>query len=370
MSAPSDDAVSSNAGSPNEASTTATSRDAAPPSSARVVVVTHASSAGHVTPNGHPECVARMDAVHAALVDPCLAGAVERIEARAAKDSELACAHDLAHVEQMRDHIEAGNSRLDPDTYTSIGSWSAATHAAGAGLTAISHLESNPHLQGAFVAARPPGHHATAAVAMGFCLLNNVAVAAAHLAERGERVLIVDWDVHHGNGTQAIFWNDPRVSFVSLHEANNYPFSGRLHERGGHDALGATTNLALPSHATGDVYRAALDHVVEPIAESLEPTWVLVSAGFDAHHRDPLSDMALTAGDFGSFTRRLRRLAPATARTILFLEGGYDLEGLRRSITSSVAGLADLEIDEEVPSSDGPGMTEVAEVREALTSAA
>ena len=320
-----------------------------------VVVVTHESSGRHITPDGHPESVARIKSVEDALNDERLSGSLSRHTARQATDAELAAVHRRDHIDQIRTAVETGIRQVDPDTFTSAGSWDAARHAAGAGLTGVELLDANPDLEGAFVAARPPGHHATADTAMGFCLFNNVAVTATHLANRGERVLIVDWDVHHGNGTQAIFWNDPRVSFVSLHEADNYPHSGRLHERGGPDAVGTTTNLAMPSGATGDVYRDAIDRVIEPLAADLEPTWLLISAGFDAHHLDPLSNMGMTAGDYASFTNKLRAFAPSTARTMLFLEGGYSLDGLRQSVTSSVAALANIDIEEEAPSSGGPG---------------
>ena len=334
----------------------------------RVVVVGHDSSVDHVGPRGHPESPERLGAVSQALSDPILKPTLVHIDARPATDTELALVHRISYIHEVRGRIEQGADHLDPDTYVSGGSWTAATHAAGAGLSAIEHLDENQHLEGAFVAVRPPGHHAISDRAMGFCLLNNIAVAAATLAERGERVLIIDWDVHHGNGTQAIFWNDPRVSFVSLHEANNYPYSGRLDERGGHDARGTTTNLALPSGATGDVYREAFKSVIEPIVSTVEPTWLLVSAGFDTHHRDPLSNMGLTAGDYADLTSRTRELAPDSARVILFLEGGYDLDALRDSVRSSVAGLAGIDMEEQHLSSGGPGIETVVEASGVVTS--
>ena len=175
--------------------------------------------------------------------------------------------------------------------------WQAACEAAGAGLAAIDALVAGAG-DVAFVAARPPGHHALADRAMGFCLLNNVAVAAAALAASGERVIIIDWDVHHGNGTQALFWNDDRVCYVSIHQDRFYPGTGGLDEIGGPHARGLTVNIPLPAGATGDVVARALDEVAAPVSARFAPTWVLVSAGYDAHRDDPLADLALSSGDY------------------------------------------------------------------------
>src|SRR5262249_41743478 len=157
-------------------------------------------------------------------------------------------------------------------------------------------------------------HHAVATRGQGFCLFNNVAVAAAALVERGERVLVVDWDVHHGNGTQDVFWDDPRVLFVSTHQYPAYPGTGRADEVGGARARGLTLNFPLPPGATGDAALAALDDVIAPTAEQFAPTWVLISAGFDAHRADPLADLRWTAGDYAALTARVMELAPAPGR--------------------------------------------------------
>src|SRR5688572_18573094 len=176
---------------------------------------------------------------------------------------------------------------------------------------------------------------------MGFCLFNNIAVTAAHLAERGERVLILDWDVHHGNGTQAIFWEDPRVLYASLHQGGWYPGTGYPEEIGGGEAGGTTVNVPLPAGATGDVMAAGLDEVVAPVVDAFAPTWVLVSAGFDAHRDDPLAGLALSASDFARLAAASREMAPQTGRTVFFLEGGYDLDALSAStaaVTSELLG--------------------------------
>jgi acetoin utilization deacetylase AcuC-like enzyme len=189
---------------------------------------------------------------------------------------------------------------------------------------------------------------------MGFCLVNVVAVAAAALAARGERVAVVDYDAHHGNGTQEAFWEDPRVLYVSLHQWPLYPGTGALDEVGGGAGVGTTVNLPLPPGATGDVYEAALDEVVLPLLEAWRPTWLLLSAGFDAHRDDPLTTMGLTSGDHGRLTARLAAAVPP-GRCLAFLEGGYDLAALERSSAAALAALAGGALEPEPPSAGGPG---------------
>ena len=189
---------------------------------------------------------------------------------------------------------------------------------------------------------------------MGFCLLNNVAVTAAALAARGERVLIVDWDAHHGNGTQDCFYADPRVLYVSMHEFPLYPGTGRLEETGTGAGEGSTVNLPFPAGTTGDAYLAAVDELVVPITEAFAPTWLLVSAGFDAHRADPLTGLGLAAGDYADLTRRLLPLV-ARGRVVAFLEGGYDLEALALSAGACVAALAGGDYRPEPATGGGAG---------------
>ena len=173
---------------------------------------------------------------------------------------------------------------------------------------------------------------------MGFCLFNNVAVAAAALADHGERVAIVDWDVHHGNGTQEIFYDDPRVLYASLHEAPLYPGTGRALETGGTDARRTNVNLPFPAGTRGDVYRRAFDEVVAPLIEEFAPTWLLISAGFDAHRADPLAGIELTSADYADLALRLQSLMPPR-RTVVVLEGGYDFDALAMSTGATLSAL-------------------------------
>jgi acetoin utilization deacetylase AcuC-like enzyme len=304
---------------------------------------------------GHPERVARLravaDGVEAAGVD----GALATLEARDATAAELARVHDPELIARLERLSAAGGGVIDADTVTSAGSWDAARRAAGAGLAAVDAMERGAGTA-AFLGVRPPGHHATRRVPMGFCLLNNVAVTAAALAERGARVAVFDYDAHHGNGTQDIFYDDPRVLYVSLHEWPLYPGTGRLDETGGHGAEGSTCNVPLPAGATGDVYLRAFDEVIEPLATRFAPDWVLVSAGFDAHRADPLTGLALSAGDYAALTARVTALAPGPGRTVVFLEGGYDLDAIRDCVAATLPVLlGERRHPPEAPTGGGPG---------------
>jgi acetoin utilization deacetylase AcuC-like enzyme len=189
---------------------------------------------------------------------------------------------------------------------------------------------------------------------MGFCLFNTVAVTAAALADRGERVLIVDYDAHHGNGTQDIFWADPRVAYVSFHEYPLYPGTGAMREVGAGEGHGTTINLPMPAGTTGDAYRAGVDEVIRPFAQAFDPSWLLISAGFDAHRADPLTDLGLSAGDIADLTDALLTLVPA-GRQIAFLEGGYDLEALAACAAACVGALAGQRCAREPTTVGGPG---------------
>jgi acetoin utilization deacetylase AcuC-like enzyme len=308
---------------------------------------------GHEDP-GHPERPERVTAAMAGVDDLHLGDDLVIVPVRAATRVELVRAHDGAYLDELGAFCYGGGGDIDPDTYATYDSWLIAKHAAGAGLAVIQELQRRKYGVG-FVAVRPPGHHALKDRAMGFCLLNNVAVAAATLVGQGQRVLIVDWDVHHGNGTQAIFWDNPDVLYVSTHQWPLFPGSGTASEVGGWHAIGQTVNIPLPPGATGDVLRRGIEEIATPVIEEFAPTWVLVSAGFDAHRADPMANLELTSGDFALLANTVAGFAPKPGRLVMFLEGGYDLDAIRASVHAALGSVLGSNGASEPASSGGPG---------------
>jgi acetoin utilization deacetylase AcuC-like enzyme len=320
-----------------------------------LLVAADPAFANHDPGPGHPERRARLEAVAAGVMAANVDGASSSLAPRIATRDELTRVHSEALVDRLAALEEGGRAAVDADTVVAPGSFVAATHAAGAGLAAAAALERGDGTA-AFLGVRPPGHHATPTRAMGFCLFNNVAVTAAALAAGGARVAVLDYDAHHGNGTQAIFWDDPRVLYVSLHQWPLYPGTGTLDEIGGGAGEGTTCNLPLPAGATGDVYLRAFDEVIEPLTARFAPDWVLVSCGFDAHRADPLTGLALSSADYAALAGRAVALAPRPGRSIVFLEGGYDLEAVRDSVAATLPVLVgEPARPAERPTSGGPG---------------
>jgi len=326
-----------------------------------LLVATHDLCWLHDPGPGHPENKHRLTAVKRGLTDAGLDEAIGWVEAPVADRSAIDAVHDAYLYDRLDQLAGSGGGAIDPDTTVSADSADAARRAAGAGLELIRRLQAGEAAAGWSV-VRPPGHHATTDRQMGFCLFNNIAVAARALADLGERVMIVDIDAHHGNGTQDVFYADPDVLFVSYHQFPWYPFTGRPEEIGDGAGRGATVNIPMPAGATGDTYRLAFNNVVVPAAERFDPTWVLISAGFDGHRLDPLTDLGLTSADYADMVAAILDLVPP-GRRLLFLEGGYDYEALANTAGSVAAKLLDVHYRPEAPTSGGPGAEHVEVVR-------
>ncbi len=295
----------------------------------------------HRAPSGHPERPARAEAVRDALIAAGITRRGTHIATRFATEDELGRVHGAAYLEHLAKTVPGQTGWLDPDTYFSPSTWDAARSAAGSVVQLATDVLHGALTQGIAV-VRPPGHHATRDQAMGFCLLNNVAAAAAGARAQGAaRVAIVDWDVHHGNGTQDIFWDDPTVMYLSVHQFPYYPGTGAPTEVGGPHAVGATVNVGLPSGAGDADYAAVFDHVLIPAMTRFAPDLVLISAGFDAFEHDPLAGMRVTHAGFAAMARRLRGFADrhAHGRVVAVLEGGYDLDGLAGGMTGVLTAL-------------------------------
>ncbi len=291
----------------------------------------------HDTGLYHPERAERLSALLEAFRENGIFERVVQIEAFPAERSVIELCHDKSHIERVKRASESGVAFLDtPDCPVSPSTFNSALYAVGGVLAAVDAVMAGK-VDNCFVAVRPPGHHAERARAMGFCFFNNVAIAARYAQkEHGiERVMILDWDVHHGNGTQHLFEDDPTVFYISLHEdpSSCYPGTGRATETGKGPGEGYTLNFPMPPGAGNDEYLAAMDRV-EEVMEGFEPQFVFVSAGFDAHRADPLAHIDLTEQGYAEMTRRVKRISDkhAKKRLVSVLEGGYNLAALRESV--------------------------------------
>ncbi len=312
-----------------------------------VLVATHGSSLKHDTGERHPERPERVEAVHRGVVGSGLE--VIEIQAPQIQPSELEMAHDPSYIEMIEAYCSLGGGALDMDTIASEETWEAALTAAGAVRVLTEELRERSDSTG-FAITRPPGHHAFRDRATGFCIFNNVAVTAALLRSKGERVAILDWDVHHGNGTQSILGDDPGTLYVSIHQDHFYPFDGQVADIDAGEAKGTNVNIPLPAWTGGDVYRRAWGELVIPVVSQFEPDWVLISSGYDAHVDDRLADMNLVADDYGWMAAQVASVHPPN-RTVLALEGGYDLEALQQSTAATLMGMAGISSDHETATS-------------------
>ncbi|HEY1955244.1 MAG TPA: histone deacetylase [Polyangiaceae bacterium] len=326
----------------------------------RALLVDDATFDQHEPIGYHPERPERLIAARAAVAHA--GGDLERIAAREASAEVLERVHDARFVEAL-ESLRGKRGMLDPDTFVSEKSIEAAKRAAGGAAEMATRIARKDATSGVAL-LRPPGHHARPAHAMGFCLINNVAVAAAAARAAGlERVAIVDYDVHHGNGTQEMFWRDPHVLYVSLHQFPFYPGTGALEDVGEGEGRGFTVNVPLAAGGGDAVYRAAFDRVVSPVLEQYAPELVLVSAGFDAATRDPLAEMHVSNRGYGYMTQRLAEQARKSAggRVALLLEGGYDLPSLEGGLEEALGATLEGRTYDELPSDpDAPDVERAA----------
>lgn len=297
---------------------------------------THEAFSGHVTPPGHPEQVARLAYVERALSDSRFAG-LARFQAPISEDTPILRCHPQVYIDRIvAAEPVTGWRQLDADTHMSPGSVEAARRAVGGAIAAVDAVLAGD-VKNAFVAARPPGHHAEKQTPMGFCLFGTIAIAAKHALDHHglSRVTVVDFDVHHGNGTQDLLWDEPRAVFFSSHQSPLWPGTGSEDERGAHDTI---FNIPLEPDSGGATMRAAYEGRVFPVLRALKPELILISAGFDAHRADPLAQLRWETADFAWLTARLCDLAEEMCggRVVSVLEGGYDLEALAASVAAHV----------------------------------
>lgn len=296
----------------------------------------HSAYLDHLTPVGHPERPDRIRAIDRILEHERFQ-TLQRDMAPMGRIADIARVHPSSYIDMLHNAAPTdGLLRIDADTTMSPGSWEAAMRGVGSACRAVDEVMEGK-VANAFCASRPPGHHAETARAMGFCFFNNAAIAARHAQETygAERVAIIDFDVHHGNGTQDIFWNDPSVMYCSTHQMPLYPGSGAASERGEADTI---VNAPLAAGDGGEEFREAMEVAILPRLETFQPDLVIISAGFDAHQRDPLGGLNLVEADFAWATLRLMDIADrhCGGKVVSLLEGGYDLEGLARSAAAHI----------------------------------
>ncbi len=320
---------------------------------ATTLVISHPDCAGHDTGPDHPERAPRLEAILAAVDEaiPTAAGRIEHVRGLPAAEAQIALVHPQAHIDFIREAVAtaaaAGRTiHLDSDTVVAAGSWNAALAAAGTVLTAVDAIAGGS-AKTAFCLARPPGHHATAERAMGFCLFNNVAVGVRYAQSLGmQRALIVDWDVHHGNGTEAIFYADGDVFYLSMHQSPHYPGTGQRQDSGRNAGAGFTLNLPVPPGLPSTRYVEELLSALDVALSRLSPDVIFISAGFDAALGDPLAGLTLTPADYHALTLHLAETADSycDGRVVSALEGGYDLTNLARCGLAHVRALAGLAV--------------------------
>lgn len=308
----------------------------------------------------HPESPERSKAIRAFLEDKKLLAKLKEVEPREATVEELHLVHTERHIARIKELAGKGGGYVDSDTVMSSSSYKAASFACGAAMDAVEEAIRNQ--QDVFCLVRPPGHHALADQAMGFCLFNNLAVAASYAIEkkRVSRILIVDWDAHHGNGLQDIFYESNSVLYISLHQSPLYPGTGAIERTGKGKGQGFTINIPFPSGTGESSYLCAFEEIILPVASQFQPEMIMVAAGYDSHREDPLASLCLKGESFAKMAAMLKPLSPSPL--IFSLEGGYNLQALSRSVAATIAAVASLQLEL------GEEQVEVKEQKHALES--
>jgi len=308
----------------------------------------------HSNPQGHPEQSRRLSASYELLKKESLLSKLRKIAPSEAAEEIICGVHSGQYVKQVKEIAESGGGYIDADTFVSPASYRAARLAVGGVLSAVDNVLGGESRR-AFCLLRPPGHHATAQIGMGFCIFNNLAVGAKYALEkyRISRILIVDWDAHHGNGIQDIFYDSPNVLYISLHQYPLYPGTGALDEVGRGEGQGHNVNIPLPAGSGDEIFREAFLRIITPIASQFKPQLVMVAAGYDGHFADPLASLALTDAGYARMTKEILSLAVSSGGRVVFsLEGGYELDALSRSILATIDKLVTVRNDEGPESSD------------------
>ncbi|MEX2237426.1 MAG: histone deacetylase [Dehalococcoidia bacterium] len=319
--------------------------------------------------SGHPESSGRLRAIKAKLESTGQMARLPRLEPRMATEKEVLLAHESELIAEVKGHTARGGGWVDSDTYVNAGSWEVALLAAGAAIQAAERVWAGDH-ESAFVLSRPPGHHATQRRAMGFCLLNNVAIAARVLRESHgvKRLAIVDFDVHHGNGTQDIFWSDPSVLYMSTHQYPYYPGSGHWSETGDRDGAGTSVNASLPAYCGDLQYARVFDEVFDAVIRRYKPELILVSSGFDSHENDPLAMQQVTTQGYVALAGRVKSWADelCSGKLAFVLEGGYDYVALGEGVSGILDMLEGTPWSDSGRGADGPDISPLIEkLREA-----
>ncbi len=313
----------------------------------RTVVIKDNVYLNHLTTPGHPECPRRLEAIYSAIETPDCSAFYRGVAPRRAEKEEIALNHTMEYIKSIEKTAGKSFTSLDPDTTTSAESWQAAVYAVGGVLQGID-LIMGKEADNGFALVRPPGHHAETSRAMGFCLFNNIAVGAHYIIKKYKlkKVLIIDWDIHHGNGTQNSFYNNPGVLYFSTHQYPYYPGSGAMEETGAVEGRGYTVNVPLNGGQDGDDFVRIFKEILAPVADEYKPEFILVSAGYDIYCGDPLGTMDVTPEGFYKMTDFLKKMAEkhCEGRILHVLEGGYNVMGIADSVKFTIQALTGNEV--------------------------